>query len=138
MGIERETKVETIMLRFVGVVLLCTLVLCGFGALHVAHNREKARWSRLLQQKEKELAQMTQRYREMETLVAMRSVQDLQQPAVLSAVVRKPIPSPSRGAQRGLAVAYAPQTQKPGKVALPQSRSVALAKATTLKAGTRS
>ncbi len=137
-GNEQVTKTETFMLRSASVALLCISMLCVFGVQQIAHNRKEARLGRLLQQKEKELVQMTQAYRGMQISVAMHSAQDMQKPAVLVAVVRQSVPSLGGGAQRRQTVGYARQTQKPGKVALSQSRSLALGKTTKSKTANRS
>jgi hypothetical protein len=135
---ERGTKIETNLLRFAGLALLGILVLCGFGVQQVAHNREKARWSRLLQQKEMDLACLTQAYRAMETSVARRSGQDLQPPAVLPAIARQSVPAPGRSAQSGQIFASVQQTQRPGTLVLSPSRPVMLVKATKSRSGARS
>lgn len=135
---ERGNKMEIAILRFAVLALLCILVLFVLGVQQVAHNREKARWSRLLQQKERDLACLTQAYRAMETSVAMCSAQDLLQPAVLPAVARQFVPAPGRGAQSGQILASIQPAQRPGTLVLSQSRPVTLVKVTKSRSGARS
>jgi hypothetical protein len=134
---EHGNIIEGAMLRFAGLALLGILMLCGFGAQQVAHNREKAQLSRRLQQKERDLACLTQAYRAMEISVAMRSAQDSQSLAMLPAVARQPIPAPGRGVQSTQVFAAVQPAQNSGTPVLSQGRPVTLVKAAKSRLGTR-
>ena len=70
-------RIELGVLRALGALLAMTVLVCGLGAQHVAHTREKHALGRQLRQKEIELRAITQAYRSLECEKALLAAQGL-------------------------------------------------------------
>jgi hypothetical protein len=84
------SRIETILLRTLGVLFVLAFLACGFGVQHIAYVREKNRLGRKLRRTELDLRALTQTYRSLEAEksleLAQGSLQPLPQPAKVDSI----------------------------------------------------
>ena len=90
-------KVERSALKLSGTILLLTLLACGFGAQHIADTRKMNRLSRQLEQREAEFRALTQAYRTLQSIEAVRAAGESRQSEARQALTRPSPGKPSRG-----------------------------------------
>jgi hypothetical protein len=88
------SRIETILLRSLGVLFVLAILACGFGAQHIAYVREENRLGRELRRTELDLRALTQIYRSLESEKSLELAQGSLQPP--------PQPAKADSVQQGL------------------------------------